>query len=92
MQGSRPELHHPAPVAPRKANINIKALKNIQLLVLNRISGERQTVDFTAGSEKIVDRFKITVASCQKRVVDKVNHYTAVSFSVFDQKKQKIHL
>ena len=81
-----PELTQPAKITPRKADINIQSLENIKLLVLNRISGERNIVSFIPGQEKLIDNFLISVASCQKRIVNDSAHYTAVSFSVFDQK------
>lgn len=85
-----PELREPQKVKPRKENVKVSKLKNAQLLVLNRISGERKTLSFRAGQEKYIDNFRIIVASCQKRIVNSTNQYTAVAFRVFDTTKNQI--
>jgi len=85
-----PELREPEKVKPRKENVKINKLKNAQILVLNRISGERTMLDFIAGEEKYIDNFRIIVSSCQKRMVNRTNQYTAVAFRVFDTAKNQI--
>ena len=87
MKNKGPALREPKKVKPRKTKVKVEKMNNIQLLVLNRISGERQVVGFAAGGEKYIDHFRIIVSSCQKRIVNSANQYTAVAFRVFDQKK-----
>lgn len=85
-----PELHEPKAVRPHKERVKVRKMNKAQLLVLNRISGERQIVNFRAGDTKNIDNFRILMTSCKKRVVNSANRYTAVAFQVFDLKKKKI--